>query len=202
MTDERTPPKRIRTTGLQEAQIQPLVEIERACAAMYHDVGFDAAEVPVRTPADIVALTRNHNLHVAEADHVVAGYLAWRDEAPGVAYVEALEVGPEHQRFGVATKLLEALKDDARGAGIRDILVKCWTRATWASRFYGKHGFRAIDAAAPEKVRAYCDGHASSGRPLTRPGEALLWAPVGDPASSGPASDPDPWNDDRTVVPQ
>src|SRR5262245_44417389 len=119
--DERTPPDRIRLTGLQEQQIEALTEIERATAAMYHALGFDAATVPARNVPDIVALTRKHNVHVAEADRVVAGYLAWRDEAPGVAYVEELCVHPDFHRFGIGSRLLEKAQDEAREAGLGEM---------------------------------------------------------------------------------
>ena len=46
MGDERTPPTRIRITGLQEAQLPAVVEVDHACTAMYYDAGFDGAEVP------------------------------------------------------------------------------------------------------------------------------------------------------------
>src|SRR5262249_40079475 len=83
MIDERTPPARVRVTKLQEVQLRDLVQIDALTSAMYHDLGFDAAEVPQRSEKDLAALTRGHNVHVAEADHVPAGMLAWRDEAPG-----------------------------------------------------------------------------------------------------------------------
>ena len=178
MADERQRPTRVRLTGLQEAQLPALVELEQACVAMYHEVGFDAAEVPARGTADFVKLTRDHNLHVAEADGVVAGYLAWRDEAPGVAYLADVSVHPDFQRFGIGTQLLDALRTDARSLGLEVVVVRCWTKATWAKRFYERAGFAPIDDAAPEKVRGWRDAR-SQGRPLTRPGEVALWAAIG-----------------------
>lgn len=178
MNDERTPPERIRLTGLQEAQLPALVELERACTAMYHDIGFDAAEVPARTLSDLVALTRGHDVRVAEADHVVAGYLAWRDESPGVAYLEELSVHPEFQRFGVGTRLLEELRERARELGMQQIVLRSWARASWAQAFYKKAGFAPIGDDAPEKVLAWRREREASGRPLTRPGEVLLWAAI------------------------
>ena len=41
---DRTPPKRVRLTGLQEAQLPELLRVEAQCAAIYHAIGFDAAE--------------------------------------------------------------------------------------------------------------------------------------------------------------
>lgn len=181
--DDRTPPERIRLSGLQEAQLSELVQLEQACTAMYHAIGFDAAEVPARSTSELVKLTKDHNVKVAEAVHsggrFVAGYVAWRDESPGVAFVEELSVHPDYQRFGVGTRLLDAVRDEARELGLAHVVLKAWTKATWARRFYEASGFKPIDDAAPAKVTGWRDER-SQGRPLTRPGEAALWAPVGE----------------------
>jgi GNAT superfamily N-acetyltransferase len=176
--DDRSPPTRIRITGLQEAQVSELLEVDALCAAAYHDLGFDAAEVPVRSASDLVALTRGHNVIVAEADHVPAGFLAWRDESPGVAYLADISVHPDYQRFGIGTALLEALRAEARAVGLGNSVVRCWEKATWAMAFYKAKGFEPIQDDAPAKVLGW-KVERSEGRPLTRPGEVLLWAPIG-----------------------
>jgi amino-acid N-acetyltransferase len=176
--EERKAPSRVRITGLQEAQLAALVELETACSEMYWAQGFDAAEVPARTLPEIVALTKKHDVHVAEADEVVAGYLAWRDEAPGVAYIEEISVHPDFQRFGIATQLFAEMADKASAHGIGEVILRAWTKATWAQGFYRQAGFREVDAAAPERVRQWALVSEGSARPRTRPGEVLLWAPV------------------------
>lgn len=190
MHDERTAPRRIRVTGLQEAQLPALVALEQACTAMYHDIGFDAAEVPARTLADLVALTRQHDVRVAEVDHEVAGYMAWRDEAPGVAYLEELSVHPDHQRRGVATRLLQELHERARDLGMQEVVLRSWEKASWAQAFYRKAGFAPIGDDAPAKVKEWRSEREASGRPLTRPGEVILWAAIAPkPSSEEPGDD-------------
>lgn len=174
MNDDRIRPKRIRVTRLQEAQIEALVGVEQACSAMYHDIGFDAAEVPVRTFADIAHLPRYHNVYVAEADDEVAGYVAWRDESPGVAYIEELSVHPQFQRFGIASKLLETVEEDAVRAGLRDLIAKKVEKAVWAAVFYAHHGFAKVSDGASERATGWVEER-SGGRPLTRPGEVVIW---------------------------
>ncbi len=193
MSEDRPAPKRLRITRLQEAQLAQLAAVEQACAAQYHDVGFDAAEVPPRSIAEITALTRDHNVHVAEADHEPAGYLAWRDESPGVAYIAELSVHPELQRHGVATKLVNALHEDARAHGLSHLAVRCWTKAPWAMSFYTQAGFTPIDGAAPAKVQGW-KTERSQGRPFTRPGEVALWALV----AAAPAAAVDDADQDRS----
>ncbi len=177
MTDDRTRPTRIRICKLQETHVEALIEVERACSAMYHDIGFDAAEVPVRTYSDIAHLPRYHNVYVAEADHEVAGYVAWRDESPGVAYIEELSVHPNFQRFGVASKLLEKVEEDAVNAGLADLIAKKMEKATWANGFYAHHGFTALHENASARAVGWHQER-SGGRPVTRPGEVVIWKPL------------------------
>lgn len=185
---ERTPPSRIRVTGLQEAQLAALEELDAACAAMYYAIGFDGAAVPVNKASDFAHLTRNHTVHVAEADHIVAGYVAFRDEAPGVAYVAELAVHPDLQRFGVATKLLAAVSADARAAHLSHVVARCWEKAPWAWAFYNKRGFVPVGADAPARVQAWLAARSEGGRPLARPGEQMLWATVGSAWDDAPTT--------------
>ena len=56
-------------------------------------------------------------------------------------------VRPSHQSRGVGRALLTALVTQATGP----VLVGTWAAATWAIRFYERHGFRLV--AAEEKDR-------------------------------------------------
>ncbi|XXX81909.1 GNAT family N-acetyltransferase [Sorangium sp. So ce134] len=197
MHDERTAPKRIRVTGLQEAQLPALVAVEQACAAMYQEkIGVDAADVPARALSELVALTRQHDVRVAEADDEVAGYLAWRDEAPGVAYLEELSVHPDHQRRGIATRLLAELQERARELGMEQIVLRARAKAGWAQAFFKKAGFAPLGDDAPAKVRAWRSGQEAAGRPLTRSGEVVLWAAVAPKAAEGPDDEEEAAEDD------
>lgn len=181
MSEERTPPERVRITGLQESQLEALVELDRLCSNQYWEAGFDAAEVPQRQTADFVRLTRDHDVYVAEADDEVAGILAWKDEAPGVAYLADVSVHPELQRFGIGTKLLLRLHERAREVGLHHVLARCWEKATWATSFYEKAGFQRVGEGAPTKIAAWERERKAAGRPVTRPGEILFWQAVPPP---------------------
>jgi amino-acid N-acetyltransferase len=180
-TNDRTPPKRIRVTRLQETHLEALAALEQACTAMYHESGFDTAEVPARSVQDLARLPRDHNVFVAEADHEVAGYMAWRDESPGVAYLEEISVHPQYQRFGVGSRLLQALEEDALRVGLSDILGKTWEKAAWAQKFYAHHGFSRVDETASARVLGWQEER-SGGRPITLPGAVLIWKPLRAPA--------------------
>jgi amino-acid N-acetyltransferase len=188
MDGERTPPKRIRVTGLQEAQLPALAELDQACAGMYYEAGFTPAEMPARAIPGFVALTRDHDLRVAEADHEVAGYLAWRDEPPGVAYIESLCVHPDYQRAGVGTRLLESMQESAREHRIAYAAIRVVDRATWATAFLSKQGFKPLGGDAPQKVRDWLERREE---PLAiRPGAAVLWSAI-PPKAEEPEEDPE-----------
>ncbi|WP_157907683.1 GNAT family N-acetyltransferase [Sorangium sp. So ce145] len=165
-------------TGLQEAQLPALVALEQACTATHREAGPGVSEIEARTLADLAALTRRHDVRVAEADDEVAGYLAWRDEAPGVAVLEELAVHPDHQRGGIGTRLLAELQDRARELGMEQVVVRSREKASWAQTFYEKKGFQPLGEGAPAKVRAWWSEQEASGSPPARAGEVILWAAI------------------------
>jgi GNAT superfamily N-acetyltransferase len=82
----------------------------------------------------------------------------------GVAGIQALEdttlirhayVIPSFQRKGIGARLLKYLMDLA---GTGEVLVGTWADATWAIRFYEKHGFRLVSQREKDRLlRAYWD---------------------------------------------
>jgi len=178
MDEERIPPTRIRVTKLQEAQVSDLVRIERACAAMHYDVGFSEAQVVPRTSVQIAALHRSHDVYVAEADHIVAGYLAWRDEPPKIGCLYILNVAPEYQRFGVATRLLRELAERCQESAIRTVVARCWTKATWAHAFLVSLDFKALQPNEGPPQLAEWRERAEASNELAEPGQVVLWRPV------------------------
>ncbi|MFO0553199.1 MAG: GNAT family N-acetyltransferase [Polyangiaceae bacterium] len=179
--DERTPPRRIRIGKLEEVQVADLVKVDRACAEMYWLLGFDAAEVPTRSSNEFYQLPRNHAVRVAEADYNVAGFVAWRDEAPGIAYVEDIGVHPDYQRFGVGRKLMERVFEEAREAGFTEIALRAWDKVDFVQAFYKKLGFSRFEpgsASNPEKLALWYEEKTAGDRPFLRPDESVLWRAV------------------------
>jgi N-acetylglutamate synthase-like GNAT family acetyltransferase len=172
--DERVRPSRIRVGRMQEAHLEDLVRIETGAAGMYAELGFDGATVSPRTFREIGGLARNHSVWVAEADYVAAGYVAWRDEEPGVAYIEELSVDPALHRFGIGRKLIERVIEEANELKIPSIVVRAFSQAPWAAGFYAALSFRALDDTAPPKTREWLE-RKLSGQPWLRPGEVVLY---------------------------
>jgi ribosomal protein S18 acetylase RimI-like enzyme len=162
MKTSRPPPSKIRVTKLQETQLGAVETIERSVSGR-------------RTLAQIVALTKLHNVRVAEADDKVAGWLAWRDESPGVAYLESIEVDHEKQRVGIGAKLLEEALGEAKNLNLDCMLVRCPTKAVGALAFFRKQGFLELGAQDPDKVTAWLEEQrAAENGP--KDGELILWA--------------------------
>lgn len=196
MSEHRRRPKRIRVSGLQETQLPDVVDVDHAAVAQCLENGARGEGVAERSGADIVALTRQHNLQVAEADHQVAGYSAWRDESPGVAYIETILVHPDWQRAGVGTKLLTAIHDEARDTKLKFMIVRCLSAAPWALSFFKKFGFVELNDEAPPKVQHWKEEVVASGKPLSAPEQVVLWASVKEPPE--PEEDEDQDDDEAS----
>jgi GNAT superfamily N-acetyltransferase len=55
----------------------------------------------------------------------------------------------KHQRKGIGEKLLNHIKNLAKTS---EILVGTWQDATWAVRFYEKHGFKLVSSKEKDKL--------------------------------------------------
>lgn len=179
MADEqRTPPTKIRVTGLQEAQLQHLRRIDQACAAMHYEQGLSESQVAARTEVEIAQLFRSSDLYVAEADYEVAGYLAWRDEQPKIACVFALNVDPAYHRYGVGSRLMREMAERATSHGIEHAVARCWGKQSpWAVRFLDALGFQVLDGELPKRVAEWRDRLDKAGK-LAEPGQVVYWRSI------------------------
>ena len=87
-------------------------------------------------------------------------FFAWLEGGHllGVTGIQALKdttlirhayVIPGYQRQGIGTKLLEYLRGLAE---TQEILVGTWADATWAIRFYEKHGFKLVSPKEKDRL--------------------------------------------------
>ena len=97
-----------------------------------------------------------------ELRHEIAdGVRFWvYEDARGVAAVMGLQdvqdvtlirhayVRMERQREGIGSRMMEQL----RGLAIGPLLIGTWADATWAIRFYERHGFRTVSHAEKERL--------------------------------------------------
>lgn len=175
MTTEprRKLPLRVRITGLQEAQLFALSAIEQRVAEQQAEAGVPVELLSVRSDQHIAALRRSHDVYVAEADHEAAGYLAWIDQAPGVALIDVLMIDPELQHFGIATRLLRELGEKAHRHGIEVAVRPCWDADKATVGLLARRGFLPEDAGKlPEKIAAW---RSEIGAEFVQPGQKLWW---------------------------
>jgi amino-acid N-acetyltransferase len=172
------PPQRVRVTKLQESQVDDVVAVDLACKQAMHRSGVPIAEAPARGLAGIGKLVKMHNVLVADADGVVAGYAAWRDESPGVAYLEDLAVKPQLQRVGIATQLLDAVRGDARALSLPVLVSRCWTKAAAARAFLAKAGLVPLGDEPPEIAERVAlwreEQESATGHGVAREGQVVL----------------------------
>ena len=168
--DDRKPPEKIRVTKLQEAQVSELRKIEASVADMFQAIG--VSQEP-RSDMQIAQLTKRHDVLVAEADDHVAGYLAWADEAPGIANLVVLMVAPDFQRFGIGTRLLRELGESASAHGIETVVAPVCAKATWSMAFLGVRGFAPVNGAPPEKLTMWREEREPD---VVQAGQRLWWA--------------------------
>jgi amino-acid N-acetyltransferase len=169
------PPQRVRIAKLQDLQIDGVVAIDAACKHLLHLAGIPTSEAPPRGLAGIAKLTKVHNVLVADADGVVAGYAAWRDESPGVAYLEDLAVKPELHRLGLGTRLLEAVRADASAVSLPILVTRCWKSAKAGRALLEKSGFQPLSGDSGERAALWRAEQEGPGGPgLVKEGQVVM----------------------------
>jgi len=73
--------------------------------------------------------------------------------------------------------LLAKVEEDVVEAGLADLIAKKFDKAQWATSFYAHHGFSELGENGSAKARGWVEER-SGGRPLTRPGEVVIWKPL------------------------
>lgn len=93
---------------------------------------------------DIASSYANGVFLVARLNHQLIGAGALVPEAEDVGRIVRMSVARAHRRFGVGTRVLEKLLDQARSRGYRKIVLE--TTASWddAISFYLRNGFRLV----------------------------------------------------------
>jgi amino-acid N-acetyltransferase len=175
-------PQRVRITKLQDAQIDAVVAIDLAAKQSMQRAGVPASELPARGLAGVANLTKLHNVLVADADGTVAGWCAWRDESPGVAYLEDLAVKADLHRAGIATKLLDAVRQEARGLALPVLLTRCWTRVAPARGFLEKAGMVPLGSEPPEVAERVAlwreEQESNAGHGVAKDGQVVMVQPL------------------------
>jgi ribosomal-protein-alanine N-acetyltransferase len=82
---------------------------------------------------------------IAESDDVIAGF-AVVEWGPGrgatEAYIQTIEVAPDHRRHGIGNELLRRLEDSAKAAAANSIWLHVDAENEPAIKLYEAHGYR------------------------------------------------------------
>jgi GNAT superfamily N-acetyltransferase len=104
----------------------------------WHDPYMPAAELRAEIAAGVRFLA-------CEVDGVLVGVMGIQP-VRNVDLIRHAYVSPACQRLGAGSALMAALRERSN----RQVLVGTWAAATWAIRFYERHGFGLV----PEAVKA------------------------------------------------
>ena len=202
--DQRTDPYRVGVARPEE--IPRIREIEDAAGSAFAGLGLIDETRDVSFPLDDLArLVEARQVWVArdETDRAVGMVIVSVRE--GVAYVEEIDVHPEHGRRGLGARLLARACEWARELGYPAIALSTFRDVPWNGPFYRRHGFKDLQPADwTPGMRAVREREARHGLRV----EARVFMrrelgevePATEPAAPPPSATTTPWTreDHRT----
>jgi GNAT superfamily N-acetyltransferase len=125
--------------------IASLAAIERDAAAQFRKLGFDGAFLDeTADPADLAEAVRDARLWVAEHDGACVGFAIACVLGDGEAWLEEIDVHPDHGRRGIGRALVRAVEEWARRIGSPTLGLTTFRDVPWNAPFYAKLGFREL----------------------------------------------------------
>ncbi|MGD0997062.1 MAG: GNAT family N-acetyltransferase [Thermoleophilia bacterium] len=136
----------------------------RPCSATDFDAMVAVVNAAATAYAGVIPADRYHEPYMPADElrrEIAAGVCFWCSfdgrrlvgvmgiqDVDDVTLVRHAYVQPGHQRRGVGGDLLGHL----RGLATRPLLVGTWADASWAIRFYERHGFRLVAPAEKDRL--------------------------------------------------
>jgi GNAT superfamily N-acetyltransferase len=134
--------------GLATLQDVPLLPaIEQAAGEMFSEYAF-TADLPsyLTSLEDFYEAQKENCLWVARAEDGIPVGFALVELLGDAAHLEELDVRPDHGRRGIGTKLVRAVMEWARAAGVGVITLSTFRDIPWNAPFYERLGFSALQA--------------------------------------------------------
>ena len=118
--------------------------IEEAAGARFSGLGLiDHAFGAALAIDELVRLIDAGQVWVGCRDGVAVGMVI-ASQREGLAYVEEMDVVPEHGRQGLGARLLDCVCEWARARGCPAVTLSTFATVPWNRPFYERHGFRAL----------------------------------------------------------
>jgi GNAT superfamily N-acetyltransferase len=126
-------------------EVLGLPEIERAACVLFEAIpGIADLPLYLTPPADFVAAQRQGLLWVAALPGAAPVGFALVERVDGCAYLQELDVLPDHGRRGLGTALIRAVREQARRSGLPAVTLTTFRDVPWNAPFYRRLGFRDL----------------------------------------------------------
>ncbi len=133
----------------EEGQLEPILEVVNDAARAYQGI------IPPDRWKDPY-MPESELLHEIQSGVVFWGYyengrlvgVMGIQEVQDVTLIRHAYVRTESRRKGIGSQLLKRLRAETT----RPYLIGTWSTASWAIRFYEKHGFRRLSPEETERV--------------------------------------------------
>lgn len=132
------------------ADIAAMIALEKRANQMFRSIGYDfVGDADVSDAEEHEAVMRDGLTLVARAGEALAGF-AMVTRLDGEAHLDEIDVDPDHQRRGIARRLVAAGETWARGEGYAAMTLTAFRDVPWNAPFYRRLGFADF---TPERNR-------------------------------------------------
>lgn len=158
------------TRPAQTEDIGQLAEIEIAAANLFRGAGLEGDYLDEATPADVLAEAQaDGRLWVAVHQGRCVGFAIADRLASGEAWLEEVDVHPDHGRRGLGRALVENVIAWARREGFPTLSLSTFRDVPWNAPFYAAVGFCEVDIdRCSVEIRRILDDEARRGLPMNR----------------------------------
>lgn len=128
----------------RESELDLLASVERAAAMLFQGTPYATLAGSVVPREYLQARRRAGAVWVAVATEPVGFAVA--SVVAHSAYLDELDVHPDHGRRGLGRRLIDCAAEWARREGHDDLLLSTFSSIAWNAPYYSRLGFRVLQA--------------------------------------------------------
>ena len=134
-----------RITFANRDQLERLQQIELAAAELFSGEDVPESVSSTATSLEDLASAQNRGMlwTALTSDGTPVGFAIVRME-DGLAYVQEVDVHPDHGRRGIGTSLIQEVCAWAKSQGIEAVTLTTFRHLPWNAPFYERLGFRPL----------------------------------------------------------